>query len=236
MTLRTAPCPNCQGFVVFGERACRRCHTPFDYGPTPPAVPSAEQVNEALAAAGAPPEAVMPTAAGAVRSSPPAPTTATGPAIPMMEGLDTGRYDVGEVTPQQVPGLIDSTLFASMVPERIDVVPMPELEPTHLEVAGIVHVMPTPDLEVLDRSAVPDAPVALLPDLMDNSAGGRGVDVVAGADQSADLDVLPSAFHVKSHRGVDSEPLSRAACASCGEIHSVARCPACGTPHAGAGH
>ena len=114
MSLRTAPCPSCADTIVFGERRCRSCGTAFDYGATPPPEPTAAQVFDALAG--------MPTVSVVQR-----PAEA---AVPTLPGLDTGRYDVGEVEADDVPGLIDSTLFRAMTPETVDVAPISDLERT----------------------------------------------------------------------------------------------------------
>jgi hypothetical protein len=260
MTLRIAPCPRCQAFAVFGERACRSCGQPFEYGPSPPPLPSTQQIVEALRAAGvtpaasaaapaspgdvlAPPAdvavrpaALRPDAVRASASGPDAalaveaaPAPAAAPA-----GVDTGRFDVGDVVPDEVPGLIDSTLFAAWTPAHVDVEAVPGLETTAVAAAVAVPAARLADLE-LAHAAVGDVAVDVVPGVYHSDMFAAGVDVVAGAAAAGPiLEVSPGALRPTpraARKASGADGLARLACPGCGTVHAASRCPSCATAH-----
>ena len=261
MSLQVAPCPNCGAAVVFGERRCRTCGQAFDYGATAPAIPTTEQVIAALRAVGvivdAPPAAAgddsifaaVADAVAAVRPSmgPGAAastgtrssTTGAGAASPatgsstMLE-LDSGRYDAAEdVDGDAVPGLIDSTLFASMTPERVEVEALPGLELTAFGGgdASPSSVGRLADLEPLagDVGAVA---VEHIPCIYHSDMFHTDVDVAAGAAAAGDvLEVSPSTPRTAHRPTSASDAWERVACPACGTVHASARCPNCATAH-----
>jgi len=233
MSLRTAPCPTCKSTIVFGERRCRACGMPFDYGAAPPPEPTAAQVFDTLSLLGAaPPAPPRPTPV-----APPAPAPSRAPAPPStpprrvdadaMPGLDTGRYEVGEVEIEDVPGFMDSTLFKSMTPDHVDAAPIPGLEITR-QTGGDAAVRPEviPGLEGRAEDVGEVFPAAI-PGLFGSDLFQAGVDVAAGASASGEfLDVTPNAGRVikdKDHGKV------RTICATCSSVHFLSRCPSCGT-------
>jgi hypothetical protein len=130
MALPTAPCTRCRNTVVYGERQCRQCGEPFNYGPAAPPEPTPAQIMEALSAAsGGDAPVSSPTGIRAPARAAAAPAAlSTTPVDPM---IDTGRAQkVGAVATEAVPGLIDSRLFGAMVPENIQVETMPGIERT----------------------------------------------------------------------------------------------------------
>jgi hypothetical protein len=218
MALRTAPCPTCGNTIVFGERRCRGCGTTFDYGASPPPEPTPAQVFDALAAASGAPSMAATT--------PPAPPPA--PDVAPLAGLDTGRFEVGEVPIVDVPGLIDSTLFKAMTPDHVDVAPISGLEPT-TQAGGDVPVAtaPIPGLEAR-ADAVGAVDVAPVPGLFGSDLFRTDVDIGAGAAAAGDvLEVSPNA--ARRRTTVDSDGPRRVVCPSCSTVHFVARCPVCGT-------
>jgi hypothetical protein len=192
----------------------------FDYGPSPPPEPSAAEVFDALAGAsgGPPPSSPSP--------SPPAVQAAA--AGPTLAGLDTGRFEVGEVPIDDVPGLIDSTLFKAMTPDHVDVAPISGLELT-MQVGGDVPVTPAhiPGLEA--RADVGDVvDIAPVPGLFGSDVFRADVDIGAGAAAAGDvLEVSPNAGRRKAK--VQDDGPRRVVCASCSTVHFLARCPSCGT-------
>jgi hypothetical protein len=225
MSLRTAPCPRCQSLVVFGERQCRTCAMPFDYGSNPPPVPSASDVFDTLMSADLPPTSPP-------SPSPTPPRSATSivapalqePSMPTLEGLDTGRLDVvGDVEVEEIPGFIDSTLYAAWTPRDVQVAPLLDLETT----ATTTPAVRTQLLPDLDRTIeVGDVVTEAVPGLFGSDLFRTDVDFAAGASASAALDVTPNTRKAKV-RTSSSE--RRVACASCGTVHAFARCPSCGT-------
>lgn len=194
----------------------------FDYGASPPPEPTSAQVFDALAGASA--ASTPPT----TTTTPPAPIASTASEGPTLAGLDTGRFEVGEVPIDDVPGLIDSTLFKAMTPDHVDVTPLSGLELT-MQVGGDVPVTPThiPGLEARadDVGAVDVAPV---PGLFGSDLFRTDVDIGAGAAAAGDiLEVSPNAARRKT-KAVDDGP-RRVVCASCSTVHFLARCPSCGT-------
>lgn len=212
MPLRTASCPTCSGTIVFGERRCRGCGLTFDYGPSAPPEPTTAQVFDALA-----------NATGA-RS----PARSPAPEVPTLAGLDTGRFEVGEVPVDDVPGLIDSTLFKAMTPDHVDVAPISGLELT-MQVGGDVEVAaaPIPGLEA--RACVGDVvDVAPVPGLFRSDLFRTDVDIGAGAAAAGDvLEVSHNAGRRTPKASADGS--RRVVCASCSTVHHLGRCPSCGT-------
>jgi hypothetical protein len=211
MSLRTAPCPSCGNTIVFGERRCRSCGTTFDYGATPPPEPTAAQVFDALAG--------VPIVSAVHRP--------VEPDVPTLPGLDTGRYEVGEVQLDDIPGLVDSTLFRAMTPEYVDVVPMSGIERTmqaEVDVPLAVAVIPGLDTRI---DAVDVADIAPVPGLFGSDVFRTDVDISAGAAAAGDiLEVSPNAAR---RSRIDDDASRRSVCPSCSTIHFRRRCPSCGT-------
>ena len=214
MTLRTAPCPTCKYTIVFGERRCRSCGMAFDYGAAPPPEPNAGDVFDALAGT------------QEVQPSPPRPLIAPA-RVNIVPGLETGRFEVGEVEVEDIPGLVDSTLFKSMTSNHVDAPPIQGLEFTQqISTDGAVRVEAVPGLERRTED-VGDVFPAAIPGLFGSDLFRAGVDVAAGANRASDfLQVSPSAG-----RMIKSKPPSnrRTTCATCSSVHGLARCPSCGT-------
>jgi hypothetical protein len=257
MTLPVAPCPACGGIVVLGERRCRTCGQPFDYGAVAPVEPNAAQIAAALGAfpSMAPPSGPAFVAAAQPASSdqdsvfgalgdahaairpalssgaPPAALLNPGTVEPGLE-LDTGRHSVGVVVPDEVPGLIDSTLFAAWTPAHVDVEIVPGLEPTaSTRDDGQTFVNTLIDLEQTGVGAVGPVAIELVPDVFHSDIFRADVDVIAGASQAGDLlEVSP----VAARRGRSSSTnggRARAPCPGCGILHDAPRCPSCATAH-----
>src|SRR5688572_28770260 len=168
MPLKVAACPVCKQPLVFGERKCRNCGQVFQYGAAPPPEPSFSEIAAALRAAGQPvPDYLTFDEAPA----PPRPAPASRPAappigqparaappqrradVPQLEGLDTGRFkSIDVVQTEDIPGFIDSSLFAQFTPKEVDVAPVFGLETGRVEV-GEVRAIPSVDV---DHTARPD--------------------------------------------------------------------------------
>jgi hypothetical protein len=252
MSLQVAPCPSCQAAVVYGERHCRTCGQGFDYGAAPPAVPTTEQVIGALRAVGvlvdaqpAPVSAdddsifaAVAEAAAAVRPSMGSggePTTGgvSTSASSTLE-FETGRYDgAGVVDVGHLPGLVDSTLFASMTAEHVDVDALAGLESTAfggVDASSSV-VGRLADLETaadVGAVAIDDVPGIYHSDLFHTD-----VDVAAGANAAGELlEVSPSApRRERRSTSTTNVTLARAQCPACGTVHAAPRCPNCATVH-----
>lgn len=218
MTLRTAPCPTCKNTIVFGERRCRACGMAFDYGAAPPPEPSAGDVFDALAGAVG--------AAPVVSPSLPHPMSAAA-RVDVVPGLETGRFEVGEVEVEDISGLIDSTLFKSMTPGHVDAPPIQGLEFTQQSSAGgAVRVEAVPGLEGRAEDVGEVFPAAI-PGLFGSDLFRADVDVAAGANRASDLlEVTPNAGRAIKSRSVGQR---RTICATCSAVHGMARCPSCGT-------
>ena len=214
MTLRTAPCPTCKYTIVFGERRCRSCGMAFDYGAAPPPEPSAADVFDALAGT----QEVQPS------PSRPRIAPARGDVVP---GLETGRFEVGEVEVEDISGLIDSTLFKSMTPKHVDAPPIQGLEFTQqISTDGAVRVEAVPGLERRAEDVGEVLPAAI-PGLYGSDLFRAGVDVAAGANHASELlQVSPTAGRVLKSKPVKTR---RTTCSSCSSVHGLARCPSCGT-------
>jgi hypothetical protein len=255
--LQVAPCPRCRGAIVFGERQCRACEQPFDYGASPPSLPPPQQVWEALAAVGqipAEPAAAQAlahaiqqsytrfssvvAAAAASQAAPAGAVTSAERSVPQLADLDTGRFESpGVVATQDVPGLVDSTLFAAFTPKDIQVALIPGLEQTGQAPTGEVRVVPTVDVE---RAAVDvgEVQVQRVPDIFhsDFMKAPEGV-------QTQRLDIIDSSPSAVADRGrtatrdaarkaaeKSAGQLNKVLC-RCGETHRLPRCPSCGTEH-----
>jgi hypothetical protein len=254
MTMRTAPCPRCQAVVVFGERFCRSCGQNFDYGPTPPPAPTPEQVVAVLQGLGLLPTAAPPVApvvpvvavtpvmpAGDVVTARPAPPRVVSvpegaPVGGDPAGIDTGRFHVGDVVAEDVPGLIDSTLFAAYTPAHVDVEAVPGLETTSFDgVTGTAATLALPGLET-SHIDVGDVVVDTVPGVYHSDMFAAGVDIAAGAaGAAAVLEVSPGALRPvrspSSARRGPNDPLPRMACPGCGTLHAAPRCPSCASAH-----
>ncbi len=190
----------------------------FDYGPQGPPVPTNAEVMEALLAADL--------------AALPAPAPPRGDE--RMEGLDSGRAAaVGDVVIEDIPGFIDSTLFAAMTPHEVDSVVVVGLEGTRFDTA---HVMTrrAPEIDS-DRANVGDvAALAAIPGIYGSDVFKAGVDIAAGAAGAGDLlDVSPARLHPRAAASVpsDGNHLTLIICTNCGSTHAKARCPSCATNH-----
>jgi hypothetical protein len=227
--VQVVPCPTCRSAVVVGERHCRGCGQRFDYGATPPPEPSPQEIYAALVAAGviaAPvPPVFEPAPAGGPPTSTAAPTSAD-------TDIEQSRYDdVGDVDALEVPGLIDSSLFAAMTPAQVDVQMIEGLEPTS---APAVVTAPLQRLEgLLDRDDLDIAPVAAgdeVPGLFHADMFRVDIDVPAGAAAAGDvLDVSSYSSRRRTAAQATVEEISRIVCVSCGTQHAEQRCPRCGS-------
>jgi hypothetical protein len=246
MALRTAPCPQCKTVIVFGERACRSCGLVFNYGASAPPEPTEAEVFDALLSAQ--PAATSPKPAPELAPAPapapapvppaarPAPvstqTAPREPAVATMPGLDTGRFSVGDVDVDDVPGLIDSTLFASFTPAHVDVAPIPGLEVNRVDTAD-VRVVPL-DVDHGRVDDVGEVATQAIPGIYGSDMFADHVDIAAGGEASPSLEVSHIRVRAKPSEAravVDEQNLRTIACMSCGTMHSRTRCPACATPH-----
>lgn len=259
MPLRVAPCPSCQRPLVFGERSCRTCGQAFNYGARNPPEPTFAQLVEALRAAGhAPPsldDAVPHTAPqnAAYRGAPVAPAPhprsivsgapvmdPPAPAIPTITGLESGRFErVGEVQVDDIPGFIDSTLYAAFTPKQVNTAPVAGLDTGRAVEVGQVRVAPLQGVEATAKDAVGEVPVEDIPGLF-HSDFLRAPNVplhtqaVEGLETSRRAEPAPGATAAPGKRQRNTDDLDNCTC-SCGTTHHLPRCPSCGTPHRGAG-
>ena len=224
MALRVAPCPRCRSALVFGERRCRSCGQSFDYGVSAPGEPTPELVHEALVAAGMlkPPEA----AAAQPERAQPAPAQ---PAAALMPGLDRGRYEAtGNVAVEDIPGFIDSTLFAVLTPKEVHVAPLEQLERTVFDGVGDVPPIETPGLERTRQHV--DAHVPMLPLVAIERTS------LVAANVQVPVDPVPALEASLRGRRPGAEParvprkgdLAEIICRSCGQRHALQRCSQCG--------
>ena len=150
-----------------------------------------------------------------------------------MPGLDTGRFSVGDVDVDDVPGLIDSTLFASFTPAHVDVAPIPGLEVNRVDDVGDVRVARL-DVDHGRVDDVGEVATQAIPGMYGSDMFADNVDIAAGAEASPSLEVSHIRVRAKPSEAravVDEENLRTIACMSCGTMHSRTRCPACATPH-----
>lgn len=233
MPLRVAACPRCNSALVYGERQCRGCAQTFQYGAPEPPIPTGAQILEALRAAGV--AVPMPPS-----TTPPAsPPTSVAP----LPGLDTGRFeDPGQVRVEDIPGLIDSTLFRAFTPAEVQTAPVAGLDVGRFDEVGPVAPAFTPGLEVTPRDDVGEVFVQPVMGLF-RSDIYRGPDDVAtqpleGFEPTFEAD-SPAAGRAsrparaegpKARGWVADEDLEKVLC-RCSEVHRLPRCPACGTPH-----
>lgn len=202
-------------------------------------MPSVEQIVEALRAVGAP---VPPGLAQALPVRPPAPSAPSAPpappavSLPPASGLelDTGRHaSVGSVVPTSVQDMVAPGFYRPMAQGQAPLIEVIDLEPgRHAPVPNVpvvaiegverarfesVGPVETPWLEELassgfyDPSASAPAPVAPL----------------EGLETTAIDSGTPS---TGARRGRRSSSLSYITC-RCSEVHRLARCPSCGSPH-----
>lgn len=210
----------------------------FDYGPNPPPEPSPLDVFDAIAAttnSGHTPMAPIatvppPTTPTPPRAPPPAPRRQDGPTL---ADLDTGRFSVGDVVVDDVPGLVDSTLFKSMTPTHVDVALMAGLETTRQ--AGVDIAVPVYRMEIEGRAdEIGDVVVVPVPGLFGSDLFKTDIDIAAGAAAAGDiLEVTPNAG--RPRKAKSDGGLRPTVCASCSTVHFLARCPICGTAVPGDG-
>jgi hypothetical protein len=229
MPLRVAPCPRCANALVFGERQCRQCGQTFQYGQPEPPIPTFAQIVEALQAVGVAPPAMPPPAILDV--------TPLEPEVPQLEGLDTGRFqDVGNVGAQEVPGLVDSTLFKQFTDTPVHVQRLFDLDEGRFDEVGAVAPAFTPGLEVTPNAEVGDVFVQPVDGLFRSDIFASPGDVVAGRvdgfEPSPAQPKLKASASTKARKkgAVPDDELARVVC-RCSEIHRLPRCPVCGTPH-----
>jgi len=226
VTLHVAPCPRCQAAVVYGERACRTCQQPFDYGSAAVPIPDFETVRATLVAYGLPPPAPPLLDLGAILAPDTAPVVDDGMAAFVER---TEHAAVGNVTEERIPDLIDSTLYRSMVPAEVQVERIVDLESTRAERAPDVAL----DLEtasMLDTGRFDgsrDAAVAVedIPGFIDSSlyaafsAGPVDVEVVP------DLETQGRVRPKRAPAALDDELVP---CRDCGTGYVGSVCPSCG--------
>lgn len=253
MPLRIAPCPRCQRPLVFGERNCRSCGQAFNYGARNPPEPTFAQVVEALRAAGHPApsldESAAPAAAQAAYLGAPAapaphprsiPSGAPvndlpAPAGPAIAGLDSGRFErVGEVRVDDIPGFIDSSLYAAFTPKHVETAPVAGLDSGRAVEVGQVRVAPVQGVEPTAKDAVGEVPVEDIPGLF-HSDFLRAPEVPLRTQSIDGLEVSVSAARATAAgkpaaRRKGSKELGNCTC-NCGTTHRLPRCPSCGTPH-----
>jgi hypothetical protein len=249
MPLKVAACPVCKSPLVFGERRCRKCGQSFNYGASAPPPPSFAQIVEALSAAGheipmelfgddppLPPAKPAASAGGPVRGGAAAPQTPQRPPepkVPTMEGLDTGRFkSVGDVQGENIPGFIDSSLFAKFTPEHVDATPIFGLDTGRAEV-GEVRVQQAPGIEMTSVDDVGEVQTTNISGIFHSDfLKAPPVPVQTGTLEG--LDISPSVTRAKPTKKDDKQKKTdelRAIVCRCGETHPYPRCPSCGTIH-----
>ncbi len=267
MSLQVAPCPRCRSPIVFGERQCRSCAQPFNYGATPPPEPSPEQVQHAIATLrqqmaaqqqvqqqqaqqqqaqqqqDARQRAMQDQAleqAAARRAN-----TAAGAA----DFVDTGRFDsatAGEVEPEEIPGFVDSSLFAAYTPKTVNVAAIEGLEKTARDEVGEVAVQRSADMVPTSAARVGEVTTEDIPGFIDSSLFAKftpdhvdvqlvdGLDIGGGGNLRKTA--LPSAAGAMGasrggrpgRRLTGEGDLEEIRCV-CGAKSKSTRCPACGT-------
>lgn len=265
MPLRVAPCPQCAQPLVFGERECRHCGQGFDYGARNPPEPSFMQVVEALRAAGhRPPSLDEPEPPRRPAPAPTAPRPAPHPRSipsgapvedtpprrdpPMMEGLDTGRFAAtGDVVPDDIPGLQDSSLFRAFTPDKVNVAPVAGLDTGRLESVGEVRVQRVQDVETTAKDKVgevetQDVPGIFHSDFLRAPDVPLRIDRVDGLEPSTraaspakakagKIDRTGETAGQKKRRIADRDEALTPTLCPCGTTHRLPRCPSCGTAH-----
>ncbi len=154
-----------------------------------------------------------------------------------MEGLDTGRFSVGEVEVEDIPGFIDSSLFKAMTPDHVDVDAVPGLEITRTEV-GEVRAIARVDVDS-GRADVGDVEqLAGIPGIYGSDMFKTDVDIAAGGDASPMLETTTLKVRSKqpasataSKKKLSDDDLPRIVCNNCGSTHQKPRCPSCATAH-----
>jgi hypothetical protein len=234
MPLRVAACPRCKGALVFGEKACRSCGQTFQYGANAPPTPTFQQIVEALAAAG------LPLPPGAT----PTPPTRTENANPFDNAIESGRFKpTGQVMTEEIPGFIDSSLFAAFTPDHVDVTPVFGLETGRSAEVGEVAVAFTPGVEHTAKDAVGEVFTEPVSGIFHSDIFAFRGDVVTtnvdGFEPSPSATPPPKAKAQQAATTTATgkkkkQEFARSMC-SCGEIHNLDRCPACGRPHKDSG-
>lgn len=244
MPLATAPCPKCRTLLVYGQRQCLRCGERFDYGASPPPEPTPQQIHEALAHAGGPaaPAAAPPAPPPPVAPQPPlAPAAVQAQAAAEEDLIDRGRYDdsqAAQVHAEEIPGFIDSTLFAAFTPKEVAVERIADLESTQVEDAGAPTTIEPQALELEQTSfqAVGDVQGEDIPGFIDSTLFKAFTPAEVQTETPDGLEVLPTAF---STRAGTATPARAAAddelepCSDCGARHDRVVCPACGARRRG---
>ncbi|MCC7071348.1 MAG: hypothetical protein IT383_08495 [Deltaproteobacteria bacterium] len=236
--------------MVFGERTCRGCRQPFNYGTRNPPEPSAAEIAEALRAAGhagpgphapAPPPSQAPNRGAPAAPAPHPRSIPSGAPVrdaPALAGLETGRFEqVGAVLADDIPGFIDSSLYAAFTPKHVDVAPVSGLDPGRADDVGAVRVAAVPGLEATGRDQVGAVPTEDVPGLF-HSDFLRAPDLALAPGTIEGLEASPRAARTPAgakagRRGKGTDELPAITC-QCGTIHRLPRCPSCGTRHRGA--
>jgi hypothetical protein len=191
-----------------------------------------------MASTPAGPAAVGTASVGTASAASAAPTVAFAPPPPAAAGndafeLDRGRHDAIDVATARLSEL-DGPL-AEPGAGLLDALPLLELEPTMIEDDGAAPVVAerVTDLDSGIAAAVGPVIVDAVPDLFHSDVFRADVDVGAGAAAAGDLlQVSPGRLRpVRTGGSAPTVDLPRSACAGCGTLHVLDRCPNCATLH-----
>lgn len=245
--LPTAPCTQCRRIVVYGQRSCMQCGASFQYGPQPPPEPTPAQIQEALATALATQPAAVSTPPSVASPSGPPPPHPPSPVVPgyggpggpsnafFEEAVDTGRYDhttKAQVTPEAIPGFVDSTLFKAFTPRHVETERVEGLEAT-----GFVPVREAPPgdfvpLETTSYGEVGLVATEAIPGFVDSTLFKAFTPSTVQTENVDGFEAGTSATSLRpARRRTPGE--TDTACSQCGTLHQSTLCPTCGARRRG---
>lgn len=231
--LPVAPCPRCRQPVVYGERKCRACQQPFDYGASAPPEPSEQQVAHVVAQLRAQIAAQRAQAQQQPQAAPPA-----APSGGAADFVDSGRFDEAtarDVEPDEIPGFVDSSLFAAFTPKTVQVAAVDGLEQTSQQDVGEVFVQRSADVVPTRAAEVGEVSTEEIPGFVDSSLFAKFTPAEVQAQHVDGLETGPALRKAKpkAARGAgepaDDFEMDEIRCHSCGSKSKVYRCRACGT-------
>jgi hypothetical protein len=163
-----------------------------------------------------------------------APPPVTIPPVSAAEALlDTGRFDDETARPvvtEDVPGLVDSALFAALTPDVVDVEVIADLETSRFEAVG--DARPDPMVQLMleddrfDAASAQAVVVEAVPDLVDSTLFRAMTDRAPPAAETPDVERTAGAPRATKKASADDEG---GRCRACGTPVSGAHCRACGT-------
>lgn len=224
MNFRVVSCPVCQGQVVVGEPTCRSCGQLFNYGASPPPVPTPAQIHQALA------QAAQQAAA-------------THQAMPAEQPSQPMQQPAGGMSQasSQDSGFIDADRFDGKAGHPVGHGSMEGLEPTHfsqvhIQVAtgqGIPGFITTDD-ELAEKEAqrMPSVPSVQTGDIwngmLDQSLYGAYVPEEIEVQGLQDVERFDSSHRVRPSNRKDLAASDLVVCSDCGTETRATLCPHCG--------